>query len=102
MIPVLRPGELGSVVCDWQVPSDARVVRFMATVDRGLEILEGDETNNVAEELVAIEDAPTQDSAQSGDEGLGQSALMVIGSVGGLALLALIGYMMPAKIKKIE
>ena len=101
-IPLLRPGELGSVVCDWQVPSDARVVRFTATVDRGLEIPEGNESNNMAEELVSIESALEQDSAKSGDDGLSQSALLVLSSVAGLALLALIGYMMPAKIKKIE
>ena len=101
-VPILRPGELGSVVCDWQIPTDTRVVRFTATVDRGLEIPEGDETNNVAEELVAIQESVTEDGVKSGDDGMGQSALLVLSSVAALALLALIGYMMPPKIKKIE
>ena len=101
-VPILRPGELGSVVCDWQIPTDTRVVRFTATVDRGLEIPEGDETNNVAEELVAIQESVTEDGVKSGDDGMAQSALLVLSSVAALALLALIGYMMPPKIKKIE
>ncbi|RJU91315.1 MAG: hypothetical protein DWC07_01620, partial [Candidatus Poseidoniales archaeon] len=94
--------ELGSVVCDWQIPTDTRVVRFTATVDRGLEIPEGDEANNVAEELVAIQESVTEDGVKSGDDGMGQSALLVLSSIAALALLALIGYMMPPKIKKIE
>ena len=100
-IPILRPGELGSVTCDWQVPEDATLVRFSAVLDRGLEIPEGDEENNVMERLMVITEAESGDDASS-DSALSNQVLWIgmIGLV--LAALALIGYMMPSKIKKIE
>ena len=100
-IPVLRPGELGSVTCDWQIPPDAGVVRFIATVDRGLEIPEGDETNNMAEELVSIDRALVTDGAES-SSGITQSTVLVLSIAVMTGLLALIGYLMPPKIKKIQ
>jgi len=101
IIPVLAPGELGSVTCDWQVPDDAKVIRFSAVVDRGLEIPEGDETNNLMEKLVGINEKPIADDASS-DNGL-SSATVWTGSIGLLlAVIALFAYMTPAKIKKIE
>jgi len=101
IIPVLAPGELGSVTCDWQVPDDAKVIRFSAVVDRGLEIPEGDETNNLMEKLVGIDEKPIADDASS-DNGL-SSATVWTGSIGLLlAVIALFAYMTPAKIKKIE
>ena len=51
---------------------------------------------------MAIQESVTEDGVKSGDDGMGQSALLVLSSVAALALLALIGYMMPPKIKKIE
>ena len=82
-------------------PPDAGVIRFIATVDRGLEIPEGDETNNVAEELVSIERALPTDSAESSG-GITQSTVLVLSIAVMTGLLALIGYLMPPKIKKIQ
>ncbi len=100
-IPILRPGELGSVTCDWQVPKDSTLVRFTAVLDRGLEIPEGNEENNEMERLMVITEAESGDDASS-DSVLSNQVLWVglIGLV--VAALALIGYMMPSKIKKIE
>ena len=47
-IPLLEPGELGEVTCDWAIPEEPGTVQIRAMVDRGLEIDEGDETNNEA------------------------------------------------------
>lgn len=100
-VAVIAPGELRAVVCDWQVPTDATVVRFAATVDRGLEIPEGNEDNNNMESLVAIKATPASEPTGA-DEGL-SSTVTVVGTLGiGLGIIALIGYLMPAKIKKIE
>ena len=100
-IPVLAPGELGSVTCDWQVPDDAKVIRFSAVVDRGLEIPEGDETNNEFQSLVSIEASPSSDEANSGLE-ISTSSVW-IGAIGLLvAVLALFAYLTPDRIKKIE
>ena len=52
-------------MCDWQVPLDARVLRFSAVVDRGLEIQEGDETNNEMERLMAINELEENDGDES-------------------------------------
>ena len=100
-IPILRPGELGSVTCDWQIPEDATILRFSAVLDRGLEIPEGNEENNVMERLMVITEAPSGDDSSS-DSALSNGVLWV-GLIGlAAAVLALIGYMMPSKIKKIE
>ena len=100
-IPILRPGELGSVTCDWQIPEDATILRFSAVLDRGLEIPEGDEENNVMERLMVITEAASGDDSSS-DSALSNGVLWV-GLIGLAAVvLALVGYMMPSKIKKIE
>jgi len=100
-IAIIQPGELQSVMCDWQIPLDARVLRFNAVVDRGLEIQEGDEDNNVLEELVAINEL-VEDNADS-TEGLLSAQTAMIGVVLlALGLLGLIVFIMPPKIKKIQ
>ena len=100
-IAIVQPGELQSVMCDWQVPDDARVLRFSAVVDRGLEIPEGDETNNEIEELVAISERTDSegDEAQGGLSAQVASIAFVVVAVG---ILGLIVFLMPPKIKKIE
>jgi subtilase family serine protease len=100
-VALIEPGELRSVTCDWQIPNDVEVIRFRAVVDRGLEIAEGDEENNEIESLVAVNKAPENGAANS-DEGLSSGVLgagFVFVSIG---LLALLAYVMPAKVKKIE
>ena len=100
-IPVLAPGELGSVTCDWQVPDDAKVIRFSAVVDRGLEIHEGDEPNNGFASLVSIEASTSSDEASSGSDI--STATIWMGSVGLLvAVFAIFAYLTPDRIKKIE
>lgn len=100
-VALIEPGELRSVTCDWQIPNDVEVIRFRAVVDRGLEIAEGDEENNEIESLVAVNKAP-ENGASNSDEGLSSGVLgagFVFVSIG---LLALLAYVMPAKVKKIE
>jgi hypothetical protein len=77
------------------------VLRFSAVVDRGLEIQEGDESNNEMEQLVAINELEVIDEDESAGLLSTQSAWIgiVALALGGLALLV---FMMPAKIKKIE
>ena len=100
-IALIAPGELRAVLCDWQIPTDASEVRFAAVVDRGLEIPEGDDDNNNLESTVTVEKRVTETVAND-DEGL-SSAVSVVGFLGiALAGLALMAYLMPAKIKKIE
>ena len=100
-IAIIQPGELQSVMCDWQVPDDARVLRFSAVVDRGLEIPEGDETNNEIEELVAINERTHGESDDSRGGLAAQTASIAI-VVLAVGVLGLIVFFMPPKIKKIE
>lgn len=101
VIALIEPGELRAVTCDWQIPDDSRVIRFNAVVDRGLEIPEGDESNNAMERLMAINEQLPEDSAQS-DTFLSSTAAVVLIGLVSVGLLGLIAFFMPAKIKKIE
>jgi hypothetical protein len=101
VIPLIQPGELQSISCDWQIPMDANVLRFSAVVDRGLEIQESDESNNVLEQLVPVAERVDEDGEETGGLFTGRTAafgavLLV------LALLGLIVMFMPPKIKKIQ
>ena len=100
-IPIIKPGELQSVMCDWQIPLDVRVVRFTAVVDRGLEIQEGDEDNNAMEELVAIGEF-VNENADSTESGLSAQTTMIAVILLALGAIGFIIFMMPPKIKKIQ
>lgn len=100
-IPLIEPGGLQAIVCDWQVPVGVSVLRFSAVVDRGLQIPEGNEANNKLEQLVAV--AEPRQGEQDGAEGIFTSEFSQVGAVVlGIGILGIILYMMPAKIKKIE
>ncbi|MDA7846213.1 hypothetical protein N9A87_04110 [Euryarchaeota archaeon] len=101
-LPILRPGELGVVTCDWAVPEQAGLVQIRAVVDRGLEIDEGDETNN--EGVIAVEIEVNSANADTSSSGTPISEGMFVG-VTVLALIGIVGlfaYLTPAKIRKLE
>ena len=100
-IAVIEPGELRAVTCDWQVPDDARVLRFSAVVDRGLEIPEGNEENNRMELLMAIDASEAPESTSNADA-LASTGIWIGFIVVCVGLLGLLAFMMPDKIKKIE
>lgn len=60
IIPILNPGELGSISCDMQVPEGDSVIRLSAIVDLGGEIDEKNEDNNDAELILAISSPNTE------------------------------------------
>ena len=99
---MLQPGTVAYVTCDWQVPQDKEQVQFRAIIDRGLEIDEGQEDNNVGVLAVAIEPALSTSSEQSSSSQLSDGMFW---SLTVLALFAIAGvfiYLTPAKIKKLE
>lgn len=107
IIPVLQPGELGTITCDWQVPQDDTSALVEVVVDRGTEIDETNEENNAAELIIGI--APSEDGTPSDDTGSSQGetglsqTIIWIGTGGALLLmLALFGLLAPSKIRKIE
>ncbi|MDP6863975.1 MAG: CARDB domain-containing protein [Candidatus Poseidoniaceae archaeon] len=106
-IPVLQPGELGTITCDWQVPQNDNSALVEVVVDRGTEIDETNEENNAAELIIGI--APAEDGTPSDDTGSSQGETGIsqttiwIGTAGALLLmLALFGLLAPSKIRKIE
>jgi hypothetical protein len=106
-IPVLQPGELGTITCDWQVPQDYTSALVEVVVDRGTEIDETNEDNNAAELVIGIappEAETPSDGAGGSNEGTGLSQTTIwIGTVGALLLmLTLFGLLAPSKIRKIE
>lgn len=101
VIPVVQPGELQSVACDWKVPMDATVLRFSAVVDRGLEISEGNESNNIMEQLVTVAEQ-SEDSADETGGLFSARTAFIGGAVLALVLLGLVVFTMPPKIKKIQ
>ncbi len=101
-LPMLQPGTVAYVTCDWQVPQDKEQVQFRAIIDRGLEIAEGQEDNNEAVLAVAIEPALSTTSDQSSSNQISDGMFW---SLTVLALFAIVGafiFLTPAKIKKLE
>ena len=82
-LPMLQPGTVAYVTCDWQVPEDKEQVQFRAIIDRGLEIPEGQEDNNEGILAVAIEPAPSM------SDGVSSSDQLSDGMFWGLTVLAL-------------
>ena len=103
-IQMLSPGQMGSVICDMQAPNGDDSIIIEAEVDRGTNIDEVDETNNIRSETVAIGET-LQDTASTEDDDsfeVGQTTVYVIAGVIFLMIIALFGFLAPPKIKKLE
>ena len=103
-IQMLSPGQMGSVICDMQAPNGDDSIIIEAEVDRGTNIDEVDETNNIKSETVAIEEALQETASTEDDESfeVGQTTVYVIAGVILLMIIALFGFLAPPKIKKLE
>jgi hypothetical protein len=101
-LPILDPGQVDYVVCQWQVPDSESQVQIKAIIDRGLEIDEGQEDNNQAVLAVTIEPSAGADGADSQSSAVsdgmfwGGTVVLILG------IAALFLFLTPAKIKKIE
>ena len=103
-IQMLTPGQLGSVICDMQAPDGDDSILIEAEVDRGTNIDESDENNNIETKVIAIGVA-TEDPTNSQDDGgmeIGQGSIYAISAGVLFLVLALFGLLAPAKVKKIE
>jgi hypothetical protein len=79
------------------------VVQIRAIVDRGLEIDEGDETNNEAAIAVEIEaSASTNGDSSSSSINISDGAFYGLTVFGLLAIVGAFAFFSPAKIKKLE
>ncbi len=103
-IQMLSPGQMGSVICDMQAPNGDDSIIIEAEVDRGTNIDEVDETNNIRSETVAIGEALQETASTEDDDSfeVGQTTVYVIAGVILLMIIALFGFLAPPKIKKLE
>ena len=103
-IEMLSPGQMGSVICDMQAPNGDDSIIIEAEVDRGTNIDEVDETNNIRSETVAIGEALQETASTEDDDSfeVGQTTVYVIAGVILLMIIALFGFLAPPKIKKLE
>lgn len=103
-IQMLSPGQMGSVICDMQAPNGDDSIIIEAEVDRGTNIDEVDETNNIRSETVAIGETLQETASTEDDDSfeVGQTTVYVIAGVVLLMIIALFGFLAPPKIKKLE
>ena len=103
-IEMLSPGQMGSVICDMQAPNGDDSIIIEAEVDRGTNIDEVDETNNIRSETVAIGETLQETASTEDDDSfeVGQTTVYVIAGVILLMIIALFGFLAPPKIKKLE
>jgi subtilase family serine protease len=101
-IPILHPGELGSVSCDMQVPQDDSVIRLSAIVDIGEEIDEKIEDNNEGELILAI--GSTDIAINDDVESFTLPSAVAWGSTIAVVLLiiTLFAFFAPSKIKRLD
>jgi subtilase family serine protease len=101
-IPILNPGELGSVSCDMQVPQDDSVIRLSAIVDIGEEIDEKIEDNNEGELILAI--GSTDIAINDDVESFTLPSAVAWGSTIAVVLLiiTLFAFFAPSKIKRLD
>ena len=104
VIQVLAPGQLGSVTCDMQAPDDDSSVIIDVEVDRGTNVDEVDETNNLESKVISIGEAVEDTTSADEDDSfeIGQGTIYIAAAGALLLLLAVFGLLAPAKIKKIE
>jgi hypothetical protein len=102
IIPILNPGELGSVSCDMQVPQGDSVLRLSAIVDLGEEIDEKIEDNNEGELILVIgsADATISDDVESFTLPTAVAWGSTIAVV--LLIITLFTLFAPSKIKRID
>ena len=101
-LPMLDPGNVAYVTCDWQVPEGKEQVQIRAIIDRGLEITEGQEDNNEAVLAVAIEPAINEDNVQSNSGSISDGMFWGLSVVALLAIGGLFVFLTPPKIKKLQ
>jgi hypothetical protein len=100
-IQYLMSGDLGSIVFDWQVPENDDSVIIEIELDRGNEIDEIDENNNVDSVVITI--SPSEEIIEEkSSEMIGTTSIYIVASGILLLIIALFGLFAPSKIKKIE
>ncbi|RJU80592.1 MAG: hypothetical protein DWB99_08190 [Candidatus Poseidoniales archaeon] len=100
-ISILLPGELAVVTCEWQVPESIQSATISVEIDRGGDIVEGNEDNNQAEIIVQVLEEKESDSTSSGFE-ISGSSVWIITIIVLVIIIGLFTLLTPPKIRKIN
>lgn len=100
-IPILLAGELGVVTCDWQVPEGIQSTIVSIEIDRGGDIIEGNEDNNRAELIVQILEEVEEDDASNAFT-ISDSSVWIITIIALAIIIVLFTFLTPPKVKKIN
>ncbi len=102
-IPTLQPGQIAVATCQWVVPEEKLETQFEVILDRGLNIVEGDEENNEWTSLLTIETKDVEgESNDDSSFSLTPTLSLSVTAVFLILLTVLFIILAPAKIKKIE
>ena len=100
-ISILLAGELAVVTCEWQVPEGIQSTVISIEIDRGGDIIEGNEDNNQAEIIVQVSEQNNEDSASSGFQ-LSGSSVWIITVIALVIIIGIFTLLTPSKIRKIN
>ena len=98
-IPLLSPGELDVVTCDWRVYESGNL-NLSIELDRINEISEGDETNNFATITIEVSEEKSDDA--SSGVSINSRTVWILTMVILAGIITLFVVYAPGKIKKIE
>jgi hypothetical protein len=100
-ISILPAGELGVVTCDWQVPEGIQSTIINIEIDRGGNIIEGNEDNNQAQLTVQVlEEVEDEDTSSAFD--ISGSSVWIITIIALVIIIGLFTFLTPPKVKKIR
>ncbi len=97
-IPMLQSGELGVVTCDWR-QTESGSQSMSVELDRVNQIIESDETNNIATVTISVSEPLNQDT--SSDAIISTSTLWVFTIIVVALIIVLFTSFAPKKIKKL-
>jgi hypothetical protein len=102
-IPVLQPGQIAVATCQWVVPEEKLETQFGVVLDRGLNIVEGNEDNNEWTSLLTIDTKDVErESNEDSSFSISSTVSLSVTAVFLILLTILFIILAPAKIKKIE
>ncbi len=100
-ISILLAQELGVVTCEWQVPEGIQTAEISIEIDRGGDIIEGDEENNQANITIEVLEQNKEDKTSSGFE-ISGSSVWIITIIALALVIGIFSFLTPPKIKKIN
>jgi hypothetical protein len=100
-ISILLAGELAVVTCDWQVPEGIESTIISIEIDRGGDVIEGNEENNQAQITVQVLEQVDDDETSSAFT-ISSSSVWILTVIGLAVIIGLFTFLTPSKVRKIN